>query len=110
MEPHLLFRKSSTEMESGTGAALARLAVAQVHPIRFTNGNYSKRAAVALPGSIHRHPPFSVVAAVWPIPSAAVEPLRTEVQRSSVHPRRVESGRALGHHETTLMKRSFNSR
>lgn len=83
---------------------------AQVHPIRFTHGNYSKRAAVALPGSIHRHPPFSVVVAVWPIPSAAVEPLRTEMQRLSLHPRRVESGRALGHHETTLMKRSFNSR
>jgi hypothetical protein len=41
-------------MESGTGAALARLTVAQVHPIRFTRGNYSKRAAVALPGSFHR--------------------------------------------------------
>ena len=79
MEPHLLFRKSSTEMESGTGAALARLTVAQAHPIRFTRSNYSKRAAVVTPGSIHRHPPFSVVAAVWPIPSAAIEPLRTAV-------------------------------
>jgi hypothetical protein len=36
-------------MESSTGAALTRLAVAQINPIRFTCGNYSKRAAVALP-------------------------------------------------------------
>jgi len=57
IEPHLLFRKTCAEMESGTGAALACLTVAQVHPIRFTRGNYSKRAAVALPGSFHRSPP-----------------------------------------------------
>jgi hypothetical protein len=31
--------------------------VAQVDPIRFPRGNYSKRATVALPGSIHRSPP-----------------------------------------------------
>jgi hypothetical protein len=27
--------------------------VAEVNPIRFTRGNYSKRAAVALTGSFH---------------------------------------------------------
>ena len=53
IEPHLLFWKTRAEMESGTGAALACLSVAQVHPIRFTRGNYSKRAAVALSGSFH---------------------------------------------------------
>ena len=57
MEPYLLFRITGTEMESGAGASLARLAVAQINPIRFTCGNYSKRAAVALPGSFHRSPP-----------------------------------------------------
>ena len=57
IEPHLLFRKTCAEMESGTGAALACLTVAQVHPIRFTRGNYPKRAAVALPGSFHRSSP-----------------------------------------------------
>jgi len=57
IEPHLLFRKICAEMETGTGAALACLTVAQVHPIRFARGNYSKRAAVALPGSFHRSPP-----------------------------------------------------
>jgi hypothetical protein len=57
IEPHLLFRKTCAEMESGTGAALACLTVAQVHPIRFTRGNYSKRAAVALPGPFYRFPP-----------------------------------------------------
>jgi hypothetical protein len=56
IEPHLLFRKTCAEMESGTGAALARLTVAQVNPIRFTRGNYSKRAAVASSGSFHRSP------------------------------------------------------
>src|ERR1700739_2519071 len=39
IEPHLLFRKTCAEMESGTGAALARLTVAQVQVHR---GNYSK--------------------------------------------------------------------
>src|SRR5438477_6394986 len=60
IEPHLLFRKTCAEMESGTGAALAFLAVAQVHPIRIARGNYSKRAAVALPGSFHRSPPAAI--------------------------------------------------
>lgn len=62
IEPHLLFRKTCAEMESGTGAALACLTVAQVHPIRFARGNYSKRAAVALPGSFHRSPPAIIEA------------------------------------------------
>jgi hypothetical protein len=57
IEPHLLFWKTCAEMESSTGAALTRLAVAQINPIRFTCGNYSKRAEVALPGSFHRSPP-----------------------------------------------------
>jgi hypothetical protein len=54
MEPYLLFRITGTEMESGAGASLARLAVAQINPIGFTRGNYSKRAAVALPDPFHR--------------------------------------------------------
>src|SRR5580693_4815413 len=40
IEPHLLFQKTRAEMESSTGAALTCLTVAQVHPIRFTRGNY----------------------------------------------------------------------
>ena len=75
VKPDLLFRIARTEMKGGAGATLASLAVAQVHPIRFTCGNYSKRAAVALPhpfhGSLPSHP-----TPVWPIFSAAVEPLR----------------------------------
>jgi hypothetical protein len=55
VKPHLLFPVRRAKMESGTGAAMARLTVA--HPIRFTRGNYSKRATVALPGSFHRSPP-----------------------------------------------------
>src|SRR6516164_691208 len=58
VEPHPLFGIRRTEMESRAGAPLARLAVAQVNPIRFTCGNYSKRAAVALPGSLHRPSPW----------------------------------------------------
>jgi hypothetical protein len=72
IEPHLLFRKSCAEMESATGAALARLTVAQIHPIRFTRGNYSKRAAVALPGLFHRPSP-SVAGPLCPMSSAPVE-------------------------------------
>ena len=45
IEPHLLFRISCAEMESGTGAALARLTVAQVHPSRFTRGQLLESAA-----------------------------------------------------------------
>src|SRR5271154_800357 len=41
VKPDLLFRIARTEMK-GAGATLASLAVAQVHPIRFTGGNYSK--------------------------------------------------------------------
>jgi hypothetical protein len=45
VEPHPLFRICRAEMEGGggAGAALTRLAVAQIDPIRFTRGNYSKR-------------------------------------------------------------------
>jgi hypothetical protein len=34
--------------------------VAQINSIRFTRGYHSQRAAVALPGSFHRHPPSVV--------------------------------------------------
>jgi hypothetical protein len=34
VEPHPIFWITRTEMESGAGTALARLAVAQIHPIR----------------------------------------------------------------------------
>src|SRR5215469_16118326 len=54
VEPHPLFGIRRTEMESRAGAPLACLAVAEVNPIRLTCGNYSKRAAVALPGSFHQ--------------------------------------------------------
>jgi hypothetical protein len=54
VEPHPIFRITRTEMESGASPTLARLAVAQVDPIRFTRGNYSQRAAVALPDPFHR--------------------------------------------------------
>src|ERR1700756_1222120 len=60
VEPHPLFRITGPEMESGAGTALARHAVAQINPIGFTRGNYSKRAAVATPGSFHRPPPSLV--------------------------------------------------
>ena len=50
-EPHPLFRIRRTEMKGGAGATLASLAIAQINPIGFTCGNYSKRAAVTLPGS-----------------------------------------------------------
>jgi hypothetical protein len=41
-------------METDAGAPLACLAVAKINSIRFTHGNYSKRAAVALPDPFHR--------------------------------------------------------
>src|ERR1700751_2186598 len=53
IEPHLLFWKTRAEMESSTGATLACFTVAQINPIGFTRGNYSKRAAVALPDPLH---------------------------------------------------------
>src|SRR5947209_13293164 len=62
-------------MKGGAGATLASLAVAQVHPIRFACGNYSKAAAVALPDPFHHFPPPQLTPG-WPIFSAAVEPLR----------------------------------
>ena len=62
-------------MKGGAGATLASLAVAQVHPIRFTHGDYSKGAAVALPDPFHHFPPPQLTPG-WPIFSAAVEPLR----------------------------------
>jgi hypothetical protein len=75
VEPYLLFRIRRAEMECGTGAALPRLAVAQVHPIRFACDNYSKGAAVALPDPFQIPLPPQLMP-VWPIFSAAVEPLR----------------------------------
>jgi len=77
VEPYAFFREACAEMESGTGAALARLTVAKVHPIRFTRRDYSKRAAVALPGSFHRSPPAFSCSRLWLISSIAVEPLPT---------------------------------
>jgi hypothetical protein len=67
VEPHLLFRICRAEMERGAGTALARLAVAQVNPIRITRGDYSKRATVALRGSFHRSPPSLVCPSLWPV-------------------------------------------
>ena len=60
VEPYPRFRKSSAKMEGGPGTALACFAVAQINSIRFTRGYHSQRAAVALPGSFHRHPPSVV--------------------------------------------------
>jgi hypothetical protein len=54
VKPHLLFRKRRAEVEGRAGATLASLAIAQINPIRFTRGNYSKRAAMALPDRFHR--------------------------------------------------------
>ena len=48
---------------------------AQVHPIWFTHGNYSKQAAVALPGSFDRSPPAVFGSHFGPISLIAVEPL-----------------------------------
>jgi hypothetical protein len=79
VKPDLLFRIACTEMKGSAGATLASLAVEQVHPIRFTGGNYSKGATVALRGSFHRSPPSLVCPPLWPVFWAAVEPLRTEV-------------------------------
>jgi hypothetical protein len=53
VEPHLLYRIRRAEVEGSAGAALASLEVAQIDPIRFTCGTYSKRAAVALPDPLH---------------------------------------------------------
>jgi hypothetical protein len=53
IEPHPLFGIRRTEMESRAGAPLACLAMTEVNPIWLTCGNYSKRAAVALPRSFH---------------------------------------------------------
>ena len=64
VEPHLLFRIRRAEVEGSAGAALASLAVAQVDPIRFTCGNYSKRAAVALPDPFHHSSPASANASL----------------------------------------------
>src|SRR5207248_6892305 len=75
VKPDPLFRVARTEMRGGAGATLASLAVAQIHPIRFTCGNYSKGAAVALPDPLHHSPPASPEP-IWPMFSAAVEPLR----------------------------------
>jgi hypothetical protein len=59
VEPHVLSWIRRAEMECGAGAALARLAVAQVDPFRIACGDNAKRAAVALRGSFHRSPPVS---------------------------------------------------
>jgi hypothetical protein len=75
VKPDPFFRIARTEMKGGTSAALASLAVAQVHPIRFTCGNYSKGAAVALPDTFQIPLPPQLTP-VWPIFSAAVEQLR----------------------------------
>ena len=77
MEPYPLFRITGTEMESGASAALARLAVAQVDPIRFTRGNYSKRPQWHCPICSTASSQLGL-AAFWPIIRAAVEPLLAE--------------------------------
>jgi hypothetical protein len=64
VEPHLLYRIRRAEVEGSAGATLASLAVAQVHPIRFTGGNYSKGAAVALPRLFHHSSPASANASL----------------------------------------------
>jgi hypothetical protein len=65
VEPHPLFRKTRTEMESCAGAPLARLTVTEVDSIRLTGGNYTKRAAVALTGSFHQHLPRLAQCGPW---------------------------------------------
>jgi hypothetical protein len=83
VEAHPIFRITRTEMESGASPTLARLAVAQVNAIGLTRGNYSKRAAVALPDPFHSFLPILVWPAFWPIMRAGVEPLRSEGPSSS---------------------------
>src|SRR5438270_13390856 len=78
VKPHLLFRKRRAEMEGRAGATLTSLAIAQINPIRFTRGNYSKRTAMAFPDPFHRFSSPVRVAALWPMSSAAVEPLRAD--------------------------------
>ena len=51
IEPHTLFRIRRAEVEGGARAALARLTVAQINPIRVARGDNAKRAAVALRSS-----------------------------------------------------------
>ncbi len=46
--PHLAFQPAGAEMECGPRAALARLAVAEVNPVRFARGDDLERAAMAL--------------------------------------------------------------
>jgi hypothetical protein len=69
VKPDPLFQIARTEMKGGAGAALASLAVAQVHPIRFACGNYSKGAAVALPDPFQNAPPVSAKASLADLPS-----------------------------------------
>ena len=111
VEPDPLFRITRTEMETDAGAALARLAVAQINSIRFTRGNYSKRAAVALPDPFRRLLP-TWLAAFSPILWAAVEPLSSRMACLSsdqerplveMKPRKVTL--TLEHQVTTLMNR-----
>jgi hypothetical protein len=98
IEPHPMFGITRTEMESGAGVALARLAVAQVDPIGLTRGDDAKRAAVATPGSFHRSSPILV----WPhfdqfcgLPSSRYEQKgRCRVdQESAAEANRVRSAR-----------------
>ena len=56
-EPHPVFWIARAEMEGSAGTALARVAVAQINPIRFTCCNHSKRAAMALADPFHGSPP-----------------------------------------------------
>jgi hypothetical protein len=53
IEPYPLFRITGTEVESGASPTLARFTVAQINPIGFTCGNYSKLAGVALNDPFH---------------------------------------------------------
>ena len=114
VKSHLLFRKRRAEMESRAGAALTRLAVAQVDPIRLSRGNYSKRAAVALPDPFHRLLPTwfnRIFGRSCGLPSSGLEQKRrVDVSSKLGEANRVTSGPALDYQVTTLMNRWFNSR
>src|SRR5262249_41358536 len=73
LDPHLGLPPAAARMDDRTGAALARLAMADIDVFRLARRDRLEPTAMAFRHSFHAHPP-GWMRAIFPLPAGGVEP------------------------------------